>query len=104
MFSREVLDVLGCILPPQLPTWGADKYTYSLFTKVGRMLFIHDAYYLNHVGYHKNFKKVQPDELTIRAGALCAKYSTIDKHKPHKQEPYIELQAMQLKQDDHGLN
>ena len=98
MFSREVLDVLGCVLPPQLPTWGADKYTYSLFSQVNRMLFIHDKCYLNHVSYHKNYKKVTPDELTVRAGHLCAKYSAIDKHKPHKQGPYIQLQAMQLKQ------
>ena len=94
LFSREVLDVLGFILPPQLPTWGADRYVHDLFTKVGRFLVINDACYLDHVSYHT--KAMEADAVTTRMGEICAKYAKIDKHKPHKQDPIIATQAHQL--------
>ena len=34
LFSREVIQQLGFILAPQLPTWGADRYAYRLFSQV----------------------------------------------------------------------
>lgn len=96
LFSREVLNLLGFILAPQLPTWGADRYAYRLFTKANRFLVINNEVYLDHISYHKDYKVVEADELTTRAGELCAKYAVIDKHSFHKQGPTIQQQANQL--------
>jgi len=93
LFSREVLGLLGFILPPQLPTWGADKYVYELFTKAERFCIINDTIYLNHVSYHQDYKNIEADELTTRAGDICAKYAVLPKHMPHKKGPTIDNQA-----------
>jgi hypothetical protein len=95
LFSKEVLQVLGEVLNHNLPTWGADRYAYTLFTKIKRFLVINDKVYINHVSYHT--KVMEADALTTRAGEICAKYAVIDKHKPHKQGNFIEQQANQLK-------
>jgi len=98
LFSREVLDVLGFILAPQLPTWGADRYAYRLFSQVERFLVINNEVYLDHISYHKDYKTVKADDLTTRAGDLCAKYAKLPKHDYHKQTPIILQQAKQLKE------
>jgi hypothetical protein len=95
LFTREVLDVLGFILPPQLPTWGADRYIYSLFTKIDRLCWIHDQCYLNHASYHTLAGPA--DSISERVGELCAKWATIPLHMPHKQEETILRQANNLK-------
>ena len=94
LFSKEVLQQLGFLLAPQLPTWGADRYAYLLFTKADRFLVINDVVYLDHVSYHT--KAMEADAITTRAGELCAKYAVIDKHSFHKQGSIIQQQASQL--------
>lgn len=100
MFSREVLEILGFVLSPQLPTWGADRYAYLLFTKIKRFLVIDDVCYLDHVSYHT--KVMEADEITTRAGEICAKYAVYPEHSFHKQGPTIEKQAIFLKEYING--
>jgi len=96
LFSKEVLKVLGFLLAPQLPTWGADRYAYKLFTQANRFLVINNTVYLDHISYHKDYKTVEADVLTTRAGEICAKYAVIDKHSFHKQGSTILRQAKLL--------
>ncbi len=81
LISREAYHHLGFLLHPQLPTWGADHLLAKLYGSVGRLYSIDDEIYLNHISHHT--KQIKADEITERAGRLCAEYAKKDEHNMH---------------------
>lgn len=63
LVTKEARDFFGYILPPQIPTWGADYLVYLLYTQGGRYLTVHDRLYLAHIGIHT---KTAPKDETAK--------------------------------------
>ena len=68
MFTKEVLKVMGFLLYPKVPTWGADYVAYQTFKPINRLLEIQDRCYLNHISYHT--RAVEADGVSKRVGAI----------------------------------
>jgi len=96
IFPKEVLKEVGFILPPQIATWGADKYIYWLYTKLNRLYWFEDKCYIDHRGYHE--KGENPDAITIRIGEINAAKAVNPHHNILKQSAMIEAQYLQIKQ------
>lgn len=82
MFSREAINALGWMLPPNIPTWGADYIIYTIYHPLGRVLQIHDQNYINHVSWHT--KQIEVDATNERIGAIFNKMKMIPEHNTDK--------------------
>jgi len=95
IFPKEVLKGVGFILPHQIPTWGADKYVYWLYTKLNRLYWFDDKCYIDHRGYHEHGDN--PDAITIRIGQINAdKVAESSKYDINKQTSIIEKQVIDI--------
>lgn len=63
LVTREAYNLMGFILHPFVPTWGADYLFYLLYNGAGRYLPISDIIYLDHVSWHN---KTAPKDVTAR--------------------------------------
>ena len=78
LFSREVLEVLGYILYPKIPTWGADYIAYQIFHPIHRLLEIQDKCYINHISYHT--KTAVEDNVSKTVGATFNALKNVPYH------------------------
>ncbi len=78
MFSKEAFKVMGFLLHPKVPTWGADYVAYVTFEPLKRLFEIWDKVFLNHVSYHT--RQVKEDKTNIRIGHIFNQMKNIPVH------------------------
>ncbi len=93
--NRETIDKVGYFMPPQMPTWGADRVIYGIYNPINRLLFVDDTIYIDHVGYHQT--KTTWDGITDRIGKIFAKYADSNPlHHPDKQRPFMKAESERI--------
>ena len=78
MFSKETFKVMGYLLHPKVPTWGADYISYQTFKPINRLLEIHDKVFLNHISYHT--RQCEADKVTRRVGNIFNQLKNVRFH------------------------
>ena len=68
LVSKEAVNVLGFIAPPEIPNWGADYAIYQIYQPIGRLYTLNDRIYLNHISSHT--KQVKDDNVAKRVGDI----------------------------------
>ena len=68
LVSKTAIRVLGFLLHPNIPTWGADYALYCLYKKVDRVLLIEDRIYIEHISYHT--KQANEDAISKRVALI----------------------------------
>jgi hypothetical protein len=53
LITRKAADVLGFVMPPQFPGWGADIGIYRIYSAVNRICDLSSVYF-EHISYHTN--------------------------------------------------
>lgn len=81
LISRETFNILGFLLHPQIPTWGADILLSDLYDNINRLYIIDEVCFLDHISHHTT--KIPADGITRRYGEICAKYAVKDEHNMH---------------------
>ena len=84
ILSKEAVRAMGYVLPPEIPTWGADYIIYELYRRVGRLLIISEYIFLSHISYHT--KKVPEDKISKRVGEI---FNALKMRKEYSTDVYL---------------
>ena len=84
MLSKEAVKAIGFVLPPEIPTWGADYLIYELYRRVGRLLIIGEYVFLRHISHHT--KKINEDGVSKRIGEI---FNTLKMRKEYNTDEYL---------------
>jgi hypothetical protein len=55
LISRVAANTVGWLMPPQLPSWNADVWTWRLYLSVGRVLSLSEIM-IQHISYHSGLR------------------------------------------------
>jgi len=78
MVSKEAAKAISFVLPPNIPTWGADYILFNIYKDVPRLLLVDEHIFLNHISSHTG--KVESDAINKRVGEIFNSLKMIPLH------------------------
>ncbi len=85
LITREAYNFFGYLVPPQLPTWGADYLLYLVYSNGKRYLPIEDRIYINHIAWHNPKLAISPDPIAKRIQQIFGRMQHIPQHNVDRQ-------------------